>query len=76
VKPTDFRRAVLAAEIPFRLELRGSCWPIICDGPNWSISPHGDFFTHVGADGTITIRASAVAAVISCATGTAYGGDQ
>jgi hypothetical protein len=77
MKPHDLRRAVLAAETPFRLEFRGSSWPIVCDGPNWSVSPSGEFFTHWGRDGaTITVRAAAVAAVISCATGTAYGGDQ
>jgi hypothetical protein len=45
MKPTDLRRTVLAAEVPFRLEL-WSGWPIVCDGPNWSVSPIGEFFTH------------------------------
>jgi hypothetical protein len=60
MKPIDLRRAVLAAEVPFRLEL-WSGWPIVCDGPNWSVSPSGEFFTHWGRDGaTVTVRASAV----------------
>jgi hypothetical protein len=63
MKPTDLRRAVLAAEVPFRLELRNSDWPIVCDGPNWSVSPSGEFFTHWGWDASFTVRAKNVIAV-------------
>jgi hypothetical protein len=64
VKPADLRRAVLAAKVPFKLELTGSAWPIVCDGPYWSVSPSGEFFTHWGRDGaSVTVRAEAVKAV-------------
>jgi hypothetical protein len=64
MRPIDLRRAVLAAEIPFRLELRASDWPIVCDGPNWSVSPSGEFFTHLGAERSLTVRAADVLAVV------------
>jgi hypothetical protein len=65
MRPADLRRAVLAAEIPFQLDLKSSLWPIFVTGPNWSVSPSGEFFTHLGPEGaTVTVRAEDVRAVI------------
>ncbi|MGC8642397.1 MAG: hypothetical protein ACP5XB_21250 [Isosphaeraceae bacterium] len=64
MKPADLKRAVLASEIPFRLELKRDDWPLVCDGPNWSISPSGEFFTHLGYEASITVRAEDVRRVV------------
>ncbi len=62
MKPIALRRAVLAARVPFRVELI-SGWPIVCNGPNWSVSPSGEFFTHYGGEASVTVRARDVLAV-------------